>query len=133
MKSYEAETNKSDKQPIIRLAFFWQSQVSIKMGVGSARPLTPKEMGQLKLLRQSLGDETINVIEWAVSNWASFSQQARAEAGLSCAPANPHVGFLLVHYPSAVNMMLKVVPEQVAGVMAAYHKRMEELKLQYEP
>jgi len=126
MKPEHAEITIADRQPVIRLASFWQSCVAAKALVAPERPLSSKEMGQLKQLRNYLGEETRNVIAWAVDNWRTFSQRARAEAGLCSHPAKPHIGFLLAHHATAINMMLTVVPEQVAKIMAADAKRREE-------
>ena len=91
MNQNKTETGKTEYQPVLRLASFWQSRVAAIYRVVPARPLSPKEMGQFKQLRRNLGDETIDVIGWALDNWSTFAQQARERAGLCSHPANPHI------------------------------------------
>ena len=128
MKPEEPHSKIPAHQTVMRLAFFWQARVTANALVAPKTPLSAKEMGQLKQLRNYLGDETINVIGWAVDNWWTFAQRARAEAGLESHPAKPHIGFLLAHYDTAVNLMAKKVPEQVAKLLAASAKRAEDWK-----
>ena len=126
MEPEKAEITIADRQPVIRLASFWQSCVAANTLAAPERPLSAKEMGQLKQLRKYLGEETKNVIGWAVDNWWTFAHLARAEAGLCSQPAQPHIGFLLAHCATAVNIMAKTVPEQVAKLMAEAAKEREE-------
>jgi hypothetical protein len=48
--------------------------------------------------------------------------------GMDSAATKPHIGFLLAHHDVAVNLMHKIVPEQVATLMARYNKMMQELQ-----
>jgi len=104
MTTNEMTNEQSESQSVSVLAALWQSRKKTLFG-GVEKPLTPKEFGQLKLLRKSLGDVTSRVIDWALNNWRLFSYEVRVQAGLSCAPATPHIGFLLVYHAAAVNLM----------------------------
>lgn len=104
MTNIEAPKQKSERPSVPALSALWQSRMKTLFG-GFDRPLTPREFGQLTLLRKHLGDLTSEVIDWALNNWWRFSHEVRVQAGLSGAPATPHVGFLLVHLAAAVNLM----------------------------
>jgi hypothetical protein len=126
MQPLEAKTHKANGQSVMFLAGFWQAWVAKELGLEAASPLTPKELGQLKLLRNSFGEEASNVIGWAVSNWQSFSQRGQWEAALPCKPDKPHIGFLVAHNNTAFGMMQTLVPDQVAKTVAACLKEIEE-------
>ena len=114
------QNNKTASVP--DLATLWQSRMTVMPG-GFAKALTRKQFGQLKLLKRSLGDSTSQVMDWTLINWRRFSEQARAEAGLLCAPSVPHIGFLLAHHDTAVNLMRSI---------AAREKAEQELRIKYE-
>lgn len=90
------------------LAQMWQANMARMSGGVEQKPLTPRQFGQLKLLRNGLEDITWDVMQWVLENWTRFSQEAKRAAGLPCAPANPHIGFLLAHYDVAINLMYKI-------------------------
>ena len=91
-------------QPVIRLANLWNASTREVYG-GTKHPLTPKQLGQLKMLRSRLGYWARFVIDWTISNWAPFAKAAKSAAGLASAPPLPHIGFLLCHYHIAVGLM----------------------------
>lgn len=87
------------------LGGYWKSRMAM-LQEGYQKPLTGKELGQLKQLFKYLGDQTKPVIDYAVSHWWKFASQAAASAGVSF-PADPHIGFLLQHHAVAVNLLTK--------------------------
>src|ERR1700730_8875738 len=89
--------------PVVRLASLWQRRITALHG-HFPKPLTPRELGQLKFLRNNLGRWTFFVIDWVLGNWQRFCQQARTDEGLESAPPKPHIGFLLAHLGTAVNL-----------------------------
>ena len=94
----------SCKSPsVITLGNIWKVNVEIRYGVTKA--LTPKEFGQLKNLREWLGSVTGDVVRWTINNWSLFANEAKADAGLPSFPLTPHIGFLLAHAATAVNLM----------------------------
>jgi len=42
-------------------------------------------------------------MDWALESWPKFADKAESAAGLSTAPGEPHIGFLLVRCGAAVN------------------------------
>jgi hypothetical protein len=121
------ETSMQGARPTVpQLALAWQQSVAAVFGETRKRPLSGKEIGQLKRLRNLLGEESGNVVSWAVENWVTFAALAEMQAGLSGSPAHPHLGFLVAHGATAVNLMAKKVPEQVAKIMAQAAREREE-------
>ena len=87
------------------LGIRWQEHVARVSGGMWQKHLTQQECGQLKMLANTLGSRTNEVIVWAVENWINFARQAQSEAGLSAFPYEPRIGFLLMHCDVAVNRM----------------------------
>lgn len=113
MTNIEVPKQESEGQSVPVLAALWQSRKKTLFG-GVEKPLTPKEFGQLTMLRKHLGNVTSDVLDWALNNWAQFSYEARVQAGLSCAPDTPHIGFLLVYHPAAVDLMYEIAKSKTA-------------------
>jgi hypothetical protein len=103
MKTVEVPQQKSESQSVPALAILWQSRMKMSLG-GGQKPLTPREFGQLKLLRIRLGDVTSEVVDWAMNNWGPFATKATADAGTGSWPAHPHIGFLLAHHAVALEL-----------------------------
>jgi hypothetical protein len=87
------------------LVAFWRAQISAMFG-GYQKPLTTREVGQLKQLDKYLGLQCRPVIRYALEHWGRFASRAGAEAGVAW-PVSPHVGFLLKHHAVAVNLMME--------------------------
>jgi hypothetical protein len=85
-------------KPVVRLASLWQRRTGAKM------LLSPKNLGQLKVLSKNLGEGAFELIDWAVPNWAEFTSKAKLAGGLLSTPASPHIGFLLRYYVTAVSL-----------------------------
>jgi hypothetical protein len=85
-------------KPVVRLASLWQRTTGAKM------PMTPKNLGQLKMLSKKLGMQTFPLIDWVLPNWTEFTRQAKLAGGLRSTPPNPHIGFLLRYYVTAVSL-----------------------------
>ena len=94
-----------EHHPVRFLAGLWQERMKSKFGV--IIQAMPKELGQLKSLRKSLGDLTPDVIEWMLDpvNWWHFCQQVRADSGSHRAPDYPHIGYLLAHHGIGLKIM----------------------------
>jgi|ERR1035438_9538295 hypothetical protein len=95
-----------EQHPVRFLAAVWQQRMTANFR-GIKRLLTPKELGQLKSLRKTLGDLTRDVVEWMLDpvNWWHFCQQVRSDSGSHHAPPHPHVGYLLAHYRIGLKIM----------------------------
>ena len=120
MTTLEVTQQKSESQSVPVLAALWRSRIKT-ISAGVERPLTPKEFGQLKLLKQCLGSATRDVLDWALNNWSQFANKAACEAG-SC-PTTPHIGFLLKHYVVAAKQLQSI---------ADHKKQKEELMAKYD-
>jgi hypothetical protein len=88
---------------VVHLGSLWKRWV--KEGFGVEKALTAKEFGQLKMLKRRLRIATGHVISRTLKNWTRFCLKAKEDHGLPCVPATPHIGFLLAHYDTAVNLM----------------------------
>ena len=120
-----------EKHPVRFLASIWQQKMQANFGVSVS--MTPKEKGQLKALRLHLGDLTREVIEWIVDpvNWWHFCQQVRAGWKTCFVPPDPHVGFLLAHRGTALQVMRSKLSNSGAGaefVKKLNQKEFERLK-----
>jgi DNA-binding MarR family transcriptional regulator len=101
---------KNLKTPVTgNLGAFWQQRRALVQG-GYQKPLTGKEMAQLKQLHTQLGELTRPVIDYVMNHWTAFASRAGVAAGCTY-PADPHIGFLLKHHAVAVNLLQ---PEVVA-------------------
>ena len=88
-----------------RLSAHWVRLVAQKSEHGWAIQLTAKQRGQLRILADKVGVSTLEVIEYAINNWAEFGHRAVNDSGVPSYPLSPHTGFLLAHYPSAITLM----------------------------
>lgn len=93
----------------------------------------------MKMLRGRLGSWTFYVMNWVWENWWRFSDKAKEEAGVESAPPKPHIGFLLAHYDTAVNLMhtvaktkVAVTPEDISFKHSVDHMMCDLLKKQAE-
>lgn len=85
------------------LTMMWKSRCAI-LDFGFQKPLTKKEVGQLKLVHNVLGPETIQIVDYGLQNWEKFSQQVWAMKGVpQC--LLPNTGFLLLHYEILVQLI----------------------------
>lgn len=128
----------NDGPPVPSMAGWWQRRRAAVVGAVKT-PLTPKDLGQLKMLRERLGRWSFYVMNWVWDNWSRFSEKAKDEAGLSSAPSKPHIGFLLSHHHRAVNLMYEaakskpsVTPEDISFKHTVEHMMCDLLKKQEE-
>jgi hypothetical protein len=115
------------KRSVPFLAQVWQVNLGAMSGVVEQKPLTPRQFGQLKLLRNILEDITLDVMLWVLENWTCFSQKAKSNAGLPCAPPHPHIGFLLAHCDVAVNLMYDIAKSSNTVGAAQFVKNVEHM------
>jgi hypothetical protein len=128
----------NDGPSVPSMAGWWQWRRAAVVGTVKT-PLTRKELGQLKMLRERLGRWSFYVMNWVWDNWCSFSEKAKHEAGLSSAPPKPHIGFLLAHYHTATNLMHavattkpSVTPEDISFKHTADQMMCDFIKKQEE-
>jgi hypothetical protein len=107
-KMYGTWKNKTDPQqhPVRFLAALWQKRLADNPRV-SGLAFAGQQYGQLKQLKDTLGDLTQHVIEWMLKpeNWWRFSQHVRTEGKLYRVPDDPEIGFLLKHCNRALRIM----------------------------
>jgi hypothetical protein len=110
--------------PVRFLGSIWQQQMKARFGV--ERPLTPKEYGQLKTLRQRLGELTQPLIEWIVDpvNWWHFCQEVRAGWKTIFVPDYPDIDFLLGRRGVALRVMRAKLSNSSEG--AEFVKKVDE-------
>jgi hypothetical protein len=94
----------SKPQSVPAIAELWRSRIESIYGEPPP-PLTGRQFGQLKRLLINLQEMTWDVVYRVLSIWPQFSEESRIAAGLSSTPARPHIGFLLVHCGTAVNLL----------------------------
>jgi hypothetical protein len=99
----------SEKRPF-SLGIVWQEQMSNRHGW--QKNLTRQECGQLKMLANSLGPRTREVMSWAMENWSDFAYRASLADGVASFPAEPHIGFLLAHCDVAGRRMQAMAEEK---------------------
>lgn len=91
------------------LEAYWKKRVAL-VTEKTQYPLTAKERGQLAQLSKFVGQDVRLLIDYAITHWWKFAAEAGGGAGTSF-PGAPHIGFLLKHYPVAMNLLtLQVAP-----------------------
>ncbi len=115
------------KHSVPFLAQMWQANMARMSGAVEQKPLTPRQFGQLKLLRNTLEDITWDVMLWALENWTQFSQEAKICMRLPCAPDIPDIGFLLAHCVVAVHRMYKIAKSTNTVGAAEFVKNVDHM------
>jgi hypothetical protein len=115
--------------PVRFLAFIWQQRLANNPRVGGMC-WTGKQYGQLKKLREALGDFTQHVVEWMLipENWWRFSQQVRTEGKLYRVPPDPNLGFLLAHRNRALKIMRWALHESTAPADVTFVQKLDQLR-----
>jgi hypothetical protein len=91
------------KKPIT-LEGLWKKRLGLYQP-GFVHPFTAKEQGQMKQLRAKCGVDTWAVVEYVLEHWHKFGQQAKANLGVSSYPAIPQVGFVLLGWQTALQLI----------------------------
>lgn len=127
LKFIDAGKSQGTKAPFSTstgLSTFWQSRIASITGE-IEKQLLPKEHGQLKRLKESLGSNRAReVIDFAITHWQEFAQKAAENAGVKAFPDKPHVGFLLKYHATALAMMLDEL--QLIAKKQAQKQQMEQ-------
>lgn len=100
------------------LAIAWKRMVAERYG-GFVKELTQKEIGQLRMYLQKVGDKAPEVMAAALDQWADFALEAKYQKGLSSTPERPVVGFLLQHHDVAMQLIAKPVPQPVPKIVVS--------------
>ena len=101
----EGSKLKTSSTGVNALATAWKKSLSLETE-GWLKPLTNKEIGQLKHVHTALGDAALPCLYFALGDWQSFALEASIQTG--CTPAmHPTPGFFCQHYQVALNLMNK--------------------------
>jgi hypothetical protein len=110
------------------LGSVWQKQMKARFRAES--PFGDRQWGQLKTLRQHVGDLTQPLIEWIVDpvNWWHFGQEVRKGWKTIFVPGDPDIGFLLKYRGVATRVMRSRLSNTTEG--AAFIKKLDETQYQ---
>lgn len=107
------------------LSAFWLNRVAALWSIQHS--LTPREHGQLKRMKESVGLETAKeVIEYVLNEWGGFVKRTEEIAGATALPAKPNVGFLLKYHSVALSTMFE---EQQVIAKKEAHKTQEVVEV----
>jgi hypothetical protein len=88
------------------IATVWRNALIAKKA-GFVPALTHKEVGQLKHFEKTCPPgSAVAVLQHAVANWHSFTQEAKTKVGAFGLPEQPVIGFLVKNLGVAVNFWL---------------------------
>lgn len=118
VKKYNAE---------VSLGSLWNALMSAKYQ-GYEKALTKKEYGQLKQLKQKLGDKNEAAVNLAIKDWIQFALQAKKEKGCVCVPEKPVIGFLLQN----VDVIHSMLFSQIHDIKKAQEWESEKAKEEAE-
>lgn len=116
-------------QPSQTLQGHWLKRMSAVYG-GWQKPLTGKQLGQLKQLKALLGGDTISVIDYVVNYWMAFGSTA---SGGGSFPPQPDIGFLLKHCAVAKNLLQPVAPVVASAPTVVSPPVVESEEVPYQP
>jgi DNA-binding MarR family transcriptional regulator len=86
----------------------WWVKLQAETGKEFVKALTKKEVGQLKLLVTSVGGEKAReIIGFAIPHWSTVAFEVKEAYGLSTAPDQPVVGFLLKYHDVVWQLIAK--------------------------
>jgi len=98
----------------------WKRGYSEVVELNSLTPvlLKNKELGQLKMIYNGLGDNALELFKKTLYNWTEFKDYVKDSAGLKQAPSLPSIGFILVHVHLIKSFIPDAyLPEDVVNVM----------------
>jgi hypothetical protein len=117
MSLAEDQAQEKKEWSVVKLVAFWQKYSALFSFIPQRNP-SPKEVGQIKKLRERTGDETVHLMAWALDNWCQFTSQVQAIEKLTQIPANPNIGFLLKYWLIAAALLHLSAPSKIAKTMA---------------
>jgi hypothetical protein len=92
----------------LKLATYWQQQMSTYKGTNKLSTLTPREIGQVKGLFRKTGMISKRLIAFACQHWGQFTAEVISSTGFAACPAHPNIGYLLAHRDIAISIMVKL-------------------------
>lgn len=114
------------------LSLLWKKHLGESEGY--QKPLGGKELGQLKHVHKHLGDQSAEVLRWALENWQSFVISVAQDKGVKSPPMSPHVGFFCAHFEVATQLIAqaKASAEKAKLADQQHQKWLAEHKAQLE-
>lgn len=130
-KPYWVDKTDPEHYPVRFLASLWQQRMASNFRV-AVPPLSSKEWGQLKNLREHLGDLTEHVVRWVLKpeNWYGYSQQVRQERRFFRVPDYPDIGFLLAHRNVALKVMRWNLRESTDEQDVLFCRRLDQIRFE---
>jgi hypothetical protein len=101
------------------LAQMWQANISRMSGV-EQEPLTRLQLEQLRMLRNTLGFMTWDVMLWASENWMLLFCE-------SCAPPKPDIGLLFTHCELVVPRLYEIAKSTNTVHAAEFVKNLDRM------
>lgn len=95
------------------LAMQWKRCMSAKYGEFE-KDLTKKEIGQLKMYMQKVGQHAPDALRYMFDDWGSVAHRIIHEKGLKGAPVRPTIDFLLKYHDVAINELLQSIASELA-------------------
>jgi len=112
IKSVNAAQPRS-KEPHNSLAHAWQTCLVRHYPLQYHKPLGFREGCMLADFGRSVGDQGLEVIDFAIANWADFVREAERQKGLfGRQPAEPHIPFFVKYHDCAVNLFLQSISKK---------------------
>jgi hypothetical protein len=87
------------------LEYVWKSRMARVAGGRIQRPLTASDRRCLRFIVKRVGSQAVEIIEYALQNWPTFSRKAAARAGSNSCPAVPNISFLANHCEVAARLL----------------------------
>ena len=131
MKPYWVDKTDPEHYPVRYLASLWQQGQARNFRV-AAPPLLPKQWGQLKSLRELLGDLALHVVTWMLKpeNWYAFAQQVGVERRFFRVPDYPDIGFLLEHRNVALKVIRWKLRESTDEQDVIFCRRLDQIRFE---
>jgi len=95
------------KSKELKLATYWQGKMAIYHHQ-PIKPLTPKEIGQIKTLFLKTGMLSRRLMDFAFQHWSQFTTSTMASTGVNVCPEHPTIGYLLAHRDKAISLMIEM-------------------------
>ena len=97
-----------DKNPKeLKLATYWQENMALYHHQ-PIKPLTPKEIGQIKTLFLKTGMLSKRLMDFAFKHWNQFTASTMASTGFNVCPEHPKIGYLLAHRDIAISLLIEM-------------------------
>lgn len=100
------------------LVTHWQQKMS-EYNKAEVVPLSPKELGQMKLLFRKTGGISKRLINLAFDNWDMLTHEVASAKAISEFPEHPRIGYLLAHRDVAISLLVKLGKVEEEDVLVA--------------